>query len=236
MIPCPPSDSYPPDSLIIIVPAGAESRAVKRAVKNRPTAPRLLEIPAGPQAVEAWLHNWREPQLFQHQQVLVVGLAGGLSPDLPVGDGVLIERCFEASSCQGYECDRAFTQHLSQQLDLSTGTGVTCDRVITTVAEKRRLGDRYQADIVDMESAVFLKALPTATIAILRVISDDCDYDLPDIGDAIRPDGTVNPLILTTGFLRNPIAALKFIRNSLRGLKSLEHLTRNIVEADKWPP
>ena len=230
---CPQSESYLSNRPIIIVPTGAESRAVKQALRNRPNPPRVIEIPAGPPAVEAFLHNWREPQLFQHHNLVLVGLAGSLSPDFQVGDGVLVERSFEASSSRSYECDRALTQHLSRQLDLPIGTGVTCDRVVTTVAEKQRLGDRYQADIVDMESAMLLKLMPQARIAIVRVISDDGNHDLPAIGDAIRPDGTLSPLILTTGLLRNPMAALQFVRNSLRGLRSLEHLTRNIVEADK---
>ncbi|MEM1280587.1 MAG: hypothetical protein AAGG53_11355 [Cyanobacteria bacterium P01_H01_bin.152] len=223
------NDRNASDIHIVLVPTGAESQAVKQGLSSAQNGPEIIEIPAGPQAFKGFLRDWYEPQLWLHRNLLLVGLGGSLSTELTVGDGVLVERFVEDNSGQLYECDRAFTQQLSQQLGLPIRTGVTCDRVITTVAEKRQLGDRYTADVVDMESAVLLKAMPAARIAVLRVISDDCDHDLPAIGNAIRPDGTLNPLRLATGFLKNPVAALKFVRGSLEGLKQLRQLMSTLI-------
>jgi hypothetical protein len=90
------------------------------------------------------------------------------------------------------------------------------------VKEKRRLGDRYRADVVDMESAVCWPPCPQAKVAILRVISDDCSHDLPDIAGAIGPDGSLRADTLARSFLKRPIAALKFISGSLQALKTLD--------------
>lgn len=108
-----------------------------------------------------------------------------------------------------------------------------CDRVITTVAEKKRLSDRYQADVVDMESAVLLDAMPQTRIAVLRVISDDCSHDLPDMSGAIGPDGSLRAGTLAQSFLKRPVAALKFISSSLQGLKVLEQSTFALFKSEK---
>lgn len=102
--------------------------------------------------------------------------------------------------------------------------GVSCDRVITTLAEKRQLGDRYDAAVVEMEGTTLLRCLPDCPIAILRVISDDCHHELPDISAAIGADGSLNVMTLVLSFLRRPVAALRLIRGSLQGLKALEYL------------
>jgi hypothetical protein len=216
---------------LVLVPAGAEHQAVVRALSNAGEKPIVVAIPAGPTAFQAFLEAWKDRPQWDSPGILLVGLGGSLSPKHPVGEAVLLQSVWDSTDhrAPGRGCDRTLTQQLSHQLGLPIGTGVTCDRIITTVAEKRRLGDRYQADIVDMESAILLKSLPQARIAVIRIISDDCDHDLPDIGDAIRPDGTLNPLRLTTGFLKQPIAALKFVRNSLQALKHLEQLMQTLM-------
>ena len=188
------------EASVILVPAGAESRAVKRALKIVQDAPKVIEIPAGPQAVKKFLQTWDDLQVFQSGGVLLMGLGGSLTSDFGLGDGVLVERVFEAGGSQVYECDRTLTTHLSEQLGLPIGVGVTCDRVITTATEKSALRDRYGADVVEMEAAAILRELPDCKIAILRVISDDCHHDLPDIAGAIRPDGSISVCLMALSF------------------------------------
>ncbi|MEL6385638.1 MAG: hypothetical protein AAFQ89_24885 [Cyanobacteria bacterium J06626_18] len=213
---------------MILVPTGAESRAVKQALKRVLEPPPIVEIPAGPQAVKRFLQAWKDPQIFQSGRVLLLGLGGSLSPDLGVGDGVLVERVFEASSSEVYECDRILTTQISAQLGVPIGVGVTCDRVITTATEKWQLRDRYDADVVDMEAAALLKELSDCKIAILRVISDDCHHDLPDISGAIGSDGSIKVAPTILSFLRKPRAALQLVQGSLKGLKALEDMTNSL--------
>ncbi|MEM9002488.1 MAG: hypothetical protein AAGE59_03060 [Cyanobacteria bacterium P01_F01_bin.86] len=215
---------------VILVPVGAESRAVKQALKTVQNAPQVVEIPAGPQAVTRFLQTWDHPQIFQSGGVLLLGLGGSLSPALGIGDGVLVEQILAADSAETYACDRTLTAELAAQLGMPTAVGVTCDRVITTAVEKRALRDRYGADVVDMEAAAILRELPDCRMTILRVISDDCHHDLPDIAGAIGVDGSIKVLPMALSFLKHPVAALRLIRSALRGLKCLEFLTRRLYE------
>jgi len=43
---------------------------------------------------------------------------------------------------------------------------------------------------------------------MLRVISDDCEHDLPDLTSALSPDGSLQPLPLAIGLLRQPLLQL----------------------------
>ncbi|MBD1874756.1 hypothetical protein H6F75_14805 [Nodosilinea sp. FACHB-131] len=213
---------------VILVPAGAEYQAVMRGLKAVPHAPPVVAVPAGPVAFRAFLESWEDNSRFATQEILLMGLGGSLSPQHSVGDAILLEQVWDAAegdSSKGYQCDRILTDELAQHLGAPVGKGVTCDRVITTVNEKRQLGDRYQADVVDMESAVLLEAMPQAKVAVLRVISDDCSHDLPDISGAIGPDGSLRADTLARSFLKRPIAALKFISGSIQALKALEQVT-----------
>lgn len=214
---------------LILVPAGAEYRAVKRGLGQCRNVPPVVAIPAGPQPVRqflaAFLSQWQDRSRLQ-TGVLLVGLGGSLAPEYEVGDGVLIEQVwngFEPGS-EMYQCDRGLTAQLVEQLEVSTGVGVTCDRVITSAAEKRQLRDRYGADVVDMEAAALLKAMPDSKIAILRIISDDCYHDLPDFSNVIDAQGAIAPVPLALSFLSRPIAALRLIRGALKGLRSLENM------------
>ncbi|MGA7952918.1 MAG: hypothetical protein WCA07_05285 [Gloeobacterales cyanobacterium] len=221
----------------VLVPAGAECQAVQRAMKKVQMGPQIVPIPAGPRAMQRFLETEEDRPWQQSGTILLMGLGGSLSPDYAVGDGVLIDTVwnrFETKMPEASSCDSALTQWLAHRLpSVSVVTGVTCDRVITTVEEKRRLGDRYGASIVDMESAVLLQAMPHAQIAVLRVISDDCHHDLPNIGGAIGPDGAIRPIALALSFLQRPRAAVRLIRSSRQGLKTLEDLTSALFQAHK---
>jgi nucleoside phosphorylase len=107
---------------------------------------------------------------------------------------------------------------------------LTSDRVIWSAAEKRYLSEQYGADVVDMEGFAVLEFLSQAGVAIamLRVISDDCQHDIPDLNSSVSPDGALQPLSLATQMLRQPIAATRLIRGSLKGLKVLQEITTTL--------
>jgi nucleoside phosphorylase len=114
--------------------------------------------------------------------VLSCGFAGGLNPDLKLGEVV-----FETSD-----------ETLCVKL-LGAGAKplkiVCADRIATTVAAKKKLRDETGADAVEMESAAILaicreRGLPCATV---RVISDAADEDLPlDFNALSKPDKNLN--------------------------------------------
>jgi nucleoside phosphorylase len=115
-----------------------------------------------------------------------------------------------------------------------TVRGLTSDRLIWSAEEKRQLGKLYDADVVDMEGFIALKTIKAIfseqrpQIAIVRVVSDDCDRDIPNLEGAIDANGKLQPLYVATSFLQQPIAAIRLIQGSIKGLRVLEKLTTEI--------
>ena len=115
--------------------------------------------------------------------VITCGFAGGLNPDLKIGDVV-------------YESPEPTTFNL-QFLTRLTAAGARpakffcADRIATTVAEKKKLRDETGADVVEMESAAIHavcreRGIPCVTV---RVISDTAHEDLPlDFNALAKPD------------------------------------------------
>jgi adenosylhomocysteine nucleosidase len=132
-------------------------------------------------SVRSFLHA-ATPQL-----VLTCGFAGGLNPDLKLGEVV-----FEAAE------PSTFNLQLSTRL-LAAGARSAkffcADRIATTVAEKKALRAETGADVVEMESAAIQavcaeRGIPCATV---RVISDPADEDLPlDFNALAKPDKSLD--------------------------------------------
>jgi adenosylhomocysteine nucleosidase len=135
----------------------------------------------------------RAPQL-----VLTCGFAGGLNPDLKLGEVV-----FEIPSSSSRR-ESAQTETGNQPEPIYIGcydkliaagakpAKIFCaDRIATTVAEKKKLRAETGADAVEMESAAIHavcreRGIPCATV---RVISDTASEDLPlDFNALSKPD------------------------------------------------
>jgi adenosylhomocysteine nucleosidase len=122
------------------------------------------------------------PHVISYEPTLVLtcGFAGGLNPDLKLGDVI-----FEVQSPES---------KVQSQL-LAAGAKpakIFCaDRIATTVAEKKKLRAETGADAVEMESAAIQlicreRGIPCATV---RVISDAASEDLPlDFNALSKPD------------------------------------------------
>ncbi|MDZ8241762.1 MAG: phosphorylase [Nostoc sp. ChiQUE01a] len=214
----------------ILVPQGAEYQAVCRGLRNLTgSSPRVLPIPVGMKPLLQYLQQSAESGqiLAAKSRVLIVGLCGSLSDRYGVGDIVLYEDCVYQDKLQ--ECDRSFTAQLHSAFPTIHFPikALTSDGVIWSAAEKRRLGETLAVDVVDMEGFTaleFFNAVGVA-VAMLRVVSDDCQHDIPDLTSAINSDGSLRPLPLAMEMLRRPIAATRLIRGSLIGLKVLEQVT-----------
>jgi uridine phosphorylase len=128
--------------------------------------------------------------------VLTCGFAGGLNPDLKLGDVV-----FEIGRSRGNETqiemgNKSETPYVVS-CDKLVAAGAKpakffcADRIATTVAEKKKLRDETGADAVEMESAAIHavcaeKHIPCATV---RVISDTANENMPlDFNALAKPD------------------------------------------------
>lgn len=224
----------------ILVPQGAEYKAVCRGLSGiTGSIPTVLPIPVGMKPLLKYLHASQENGQFlaTKSRVLIMGICGSLSDRYTVGDIVLYEDCVYQGKRQ--ECDRPLTAELhsalstqysalsTQDSPLNLVKALTSDRVIWSFTEKRRLGETLAADVVDMEGFTALEFFNPAGVAVamLRVVSDDCHHDIPDLTPAINSDGSLRPLPLAIGLLRQPLAATRLIRGSLKALKMLEQVS-----------
>ncbi|MEW6497180.1 MAG: hypothetical protein AB1589_32455 [Cyanobacteriota bacterium] len=115
--------SHSPFPQIILVPQGAEYKAVCRGLSRvKSPKPIAVPIPVGPKALTQYLEQWQQAEEYlkiSPSRVLVMGLCGSLSPHLGVGDIVVYQDCVYQSSESTplvRECDREFTTWLHHKL------------------------------------------------------------------------------------------------------------------------
>jgi adenosylhomocysteine nucleosidase len=115
--------------------------------------------------------------------VLTCGFAGGLNPDLKLGE-VVFELAGPAANDQKLIANLKAAGAKPAKL-------FCADRIATSIAEKKKLRDETGADAVEMESAAIHavcreRGIPCATV---RVISDTASENLPlDFNALSRPD------------------------------------------------
>ncbi|MEH1895678.1 MAG: phosphorylase [Nostoc sp.] len=217
----------------ILVPQGAEYKAVCRGLSGvTGSMPTVVAIPVGMKPLLKYLQQAQV--LAPKSRVLIMGICGSLSDRYPVGDIVLYQDCVYQGKRQ--ECDRTLTTQLHSCIPekVSLVKSLTSDRVIWSAAEKRHLGETLAADVVDMEGFTALEFFNAAkvSVAMLRVVSDNCQHDIPDLTPAINSNGSLNPFPLAIGMLRQPLAATRLIRGSLTALKVLEQVTNQLFSGN----
>lgn len=218
---------------IIFVPQGAEYKAVCNGLRRvNKTSSQVISIPVGGKAVTKYLQEWyKSVNLLKDSQpyALVMGLCGSLTPDYDVGHVVLYKTCVYQD--QVLYCDNDYTNQLKSCLKqkVSIVKALTSDSVVSAKDEKILLR-KSGADVVDMEGFSALEFLSSVgfKVGMLRVVSDGCKHDLPNLNSAFSPEGALLPLPLALGMLRQPIAACRLIYGSLRGLKVLENVTKDL--------
>ncbi len=213
---------------LIFVPQGAEYKAVCRGLAGSMTKPEVVAIPIGVKPVSRYLQGRK----FPGKRVLLMGLGGSLSPQHQVGDVVVYESClYIANNSQivTKNCDLQLTNFLQQKLAAKLVKGLTSDRLIYNATEKRELEQRYEVSVVDMEGYAVLNRF--ASVAIVRVISDNCHDNLPDLNWAINDEGKLEEIKMAIAFLRQPLAASRLIRGSLKSLKVLEEVTMKLFSS-----
>src|ERR1035437_2868358 len=157
--------------------------------------------------------------------VLTCGFAGGLNPDLKLGDVVFEignrRDEFHESQTENETKDLngdSWNSSLREKL-LAAGAKpakIFCaDRIATTVAEKKKLRDETGADSVEMESAAIHavcreRGIPCVTV---RVISDPANEDLPlDFNALAKPDKSLNFGKLAWAIAKSPWKISALIR------------------------
>ncbi len=221
----------------ILIPQGQEYHNVQKGFKlANCNLPPLIPIPVGINGVKIFLKKWLSTANFEHNRVLLMGLGGSLSPQYNVGDLTLYQNCLYAGNFVNNSlknCDFELNSWLKNELNLKSFLvqGLTCDRLINLATEKQELFKQTRTEVIDMEGYILLDELAKIKVklAILRVISDDVNHNIPDLNSAFSPEGKLKPFTLAFGLLFNPVAGLRLIKHSLKALKILEKVAFNLA-------
>lgn len=171
-----------------------EEAAAFRKIAAAQSRVSILIVGIGRTSAEKFIREFlavNSPEL-----VLTCGFAGGLDPDLKVGDVV-----FEPATSNPQLSTRLFAAGAKPAKFLCT------DRIATTVSEKQKLRAETGADVVEMESAAIQsvcaeRGTPCITI---RVISDTAHEDLPlDFNALAKPDKSLDFGKLAWAIVKSP--------------------------------
>lgn len=168
---------------------------------------------------------------FNPDLIITTGYAGSLTPDLVVGDVVVSTRAVSES---GEKVDFIEPDLPVVSAPGKVGTILTVDRFVGSVLEKRELGERLGAWIVDMESLYIGRIANEKGVACLglRVISDDLANEVPKMSGVLNGEGEVVFLRALSFFISNPgavVSSLIFFNNIRRTAHILaEHIKEKL--------
>jgi adenosylhomocysteine nucleosidase len=148
----------------------------------------MLMVGIGRQNAEAAIRKYlatNAPEL-----VLTCGFAGGLDPDLKIGEVV-----FDVPAQTRSESPHVVSDKQLVEAGAKPAKFFCADRIATTVAEKKKLRAETGADVVEMESAAIRAVCAERGIRCItvRVISDTAEEDLPlDFNALSKPDKSLD--------------------------------------------
>jgi nucleoside phosphorylase len=193
---------------------------------------------------EIGAHGFREKltahlSTIKYDALLIIGLAGGLSPELKTGEVIFYDTCFvfrpefgtsaespeaDQSTVCDFQVSSALRQlMLEEGLQCMFGAGLTLDFMVTTPEEKLAMGESYGAAAVDMEShdVIAVGSQFGLPVIVLRVILDEATQKTPDFNLALDAQGQMNNLKALFSMLLRPVAAIQFFFSLSQAMKVL---------------
>jgi adenosylhomocysteine nucleosidase len=188
------------------------------------------------------------------RRVIVVGVAGGLSPGLDAGTLVVGDWAMGEGDGIVHRADATLADLAATACGARRGIAVTATRIADTVAEKRRLralateawaageGRSPPPAVVDLESAAFAAAATRADLPwlVLRAVSDTAVEPVPallnqsrDEGGAVRRAQVVRRLLADPRALLPLLELRERVRTCAGRLaEALELIMRRLQAAD----
>ncbi len=163
------------------------------------------------------------------------GTAGALSPQARAGDLIIPEHVIPENGgllATDSGAREAFREKVKSRWPVTSGTLLESDRMLGTRADKGRLGRRWEAVAVDMESGRIGAACATLKIPFLvvRAVVDELDDRLPQaLQNATSSRGALRMAPLLAGLMAHPgeLAALARLGRRYRR-------ARRALEAAAW--
>jgi hypothetical protein len=171
--------------------------------------------------------------------VLVTGLCGGLTPLIRETQVVVYHSCL---SMEGdgrlSRCSEPINHRIRELLSAAGTTcdpvlGMTANRIATSKTDRTALA-RSGATVVDMETYEILAVSAAAQIpaAVLRVVSDSFDRELPDFNAALNTHGTLDGRRALWVALGSPVRTLRLLEANKRAVRQLAHALGAVLTAD----
>lgn len=164
------------------------------------------------------------------EKLLSFGCAGGLDPALSAGDILLAQEVFvkEGKEFLRFKTDSALNSFFSSQKgaekELLKGAIYHSASLIETAQEKKEIFEETGCLAVDMESGVV--AGSGLDFAVLRVVCDKAQEDLPDAARVALKDGGIDIKGLIFSLLSRPTQLPSLIslgRNAVTSRASLQN-------------
>ena len=210
-----------PPTTLILFPLKEEAAQTRRHLAGRPEVSiRLIGIGSrkAERAIREALAETKPEQVF------TCGFAGGLNPELAIGQVIF------ATESPGLRIALL-------KAGARPAVFLQTPRVVVTAVEKLRLRQTTGADAVEMESGVIRRlcrehGIPSATV---RVISDRADEDLPvDFNALMRSDGRLDFPRLVLTLLGSPGrigAMIRLGRNTAAAARRLALVLEQVLPA-----
>ena len=212
--------------LLLITPTHSEYTAVRAALADRLVEGRLELVKCGMGMAAAAALCQRLERSGWTGSMVLLGWAGGLSPDLAAGDCVVADAAVDSDG-------RRVSLATPELPGATVGPLLCVDTPLLTPQAKH---DAWLSGAlaVEMEAyplAVWAAARPAPFIHA-RVILDTVDEALPDLGDALDAQGRVRPVRLAARLVARPRTALSllWLARRVRALdQALGALARAVV-------
>jgi adenosylhomocysteine nucleosidase len=164
---------------------------------------------------------------------IISGFAGALQSSVKPGDIVASERVQDHGSSRTELCDRELLTRASENGATRIATLLTTDHVVNTATEKHRLS--AFAEAVEMESFAILQAANKKNVpgAVVRVISDPFDRDMPaELDTIVDPQGHVKIASVIRYIAKHPStvpALVRLGRDSKTAAEALAHFLESYI-------
>jgi nucleoside phosphorylase len=213
----------------VFVPRGAEERAVRAGLRR---SVAIYPIGIGSSSATAAAEAVIASGAPRH--VLVTGLCGSLDARFRPGD-ILLYASIEDTDGVPLATDSDLSAAIQRAVPgaLSGIRALSVDHIVTRATEKRALAQHRGCHAIDMESLTLLARLHRAgsSVAVLRVVSDGVDDDLPDLNAVLDVAGHLDPKALARVCLFSPLATLRLTRGAFRALRALRRSLHSMVGA-----
>lgn len=73
-----------------------------------------------------------------------------------------------------------------------------------------------------------------APVAVVRVVSDSLDREMPDFNPALKPNGEINRLAAARIAAQSPLRTLRFMALQRRALRELRSALECLLSADSF--